>query len=260
METGGRTAVSGTRPMTRRRGEVRAEKLSELIARQILRDIVDQQLPPGTQLPGDSAMCERFNVGKASVREAMRILEMNGLISIRTGSGGGPVVGSTDGRGYGSMSTLHFQSIGATLRDLINARVELEPALAAQAAARPGDEAGRTLRAALDASLVASREDPDRFASSNSDFHAALYSVSGNPILALTARALRDIWSVRVESVMLPEGEHHAVENAHRAITEAVERHDPVEAERLVREHIAFYRDFCEENYPHILGDVVEWW
>ncbi|QZS59084.1 FCD domain-containing protein [Rhodococcus opacus] len=257
-ERGG--AMNGTRPGTRRRGELRSEKLSELIARQVLHDIADKQLAPGTQLPAETAMCERFNVGKASVREAMRILEINGLISIRTGSGGGPIVGSTNGRGYGSMSTLHFQSIGATLRDLINARAALEPTLAAQAAARPGPEAGKALRASLESSLQITRTDPDKFASMNSDFHAVLYSVSGNPILALIARALRDIWSVRVESVMLPEDERHEVENSHKRITEAVEQHDAPEAERLVREHVEFYRDFCEDNYPHILSDIVEWW
>ncbi|TQC46709.1 FadR family transcriptional regulator [Rhodococcus sp. WS4] len=252
--------MNGMRPGTRRRSEPRSEKLSEQIARQVLHDIEDQQLAPGTQLPAESSMCERFNVGKASVREAMRILEINGLISIRTGSGGGPVVGSTDGRGYGSMSTLHFQSMGATLRDLINARTALEPILAAQAAAQPGPDAGEALRASLEYSLHVSRTDSLRFASSNSDFHAVLYSVSGNPILALIARALRDIWSVRVESVMLPEGERHEVESAHKRITEAVEQHDSQEAERQVREHLEFYREFCEENYPHILSDVVEWW
>jgi GntR family transcriptional repressor for pyruvate dehydrogenase complex len=255
------SGASGGRRRTRRRAsEVRSEKLSELIARQVLHDIDDQQLPTGTQLPAESAMCERFNVGKASVREAMRILEINGLISIRTGSGGGPVVGATNGRGYGSMSTLHFQAIGATLRDLINARVMLEPTLAAHAAARPGPEAGKALRVALESSLQVPRTDAETFAAKHSDFHGVLYSVADNPILALIARALRDIWSVRVEAVMLPEDERHGVEIAHQRITEAVEKHHPEDAERHTREHLEYYRDFCEQNYPHVLGDVVEWW
>ncbi|WP_024805701.1 FadR/GntR family transcriptional regulator [Nocardia sp. BMG51109] len=247
--------MSGARPGTRRRlGEVRSEKLSELIARQVLHDIGDQQLPPGAQLPAESAMCERFNVGKASVREAMRILEINGLISIRTGSGGGPVVGSTDGRGYGSMSTLHFQSLGATLRDLLNARVTLEPTLAAQAAARPGPEAGAALRGFLGSSLQAGS------GTEHSDFHAVLCAAGGNPILALTARALRDIWAVRMEAVMLPEDRREGVGLDRRRITEAVENHDAGEAERLMREHLESYRDYCEQNCQQVLGDVVEWW
>jgi GntR family transcriptional regulator, transcriptional repressor for pyruvate dehydrogenase complex len=252
--------MTGARGARRRTGEVRAEKLSELIARQVLHDIGDQQLPPGTQLPAESAMCERFDVGKASVREAMRILEINGLISIRTGSGGGPVVGSSDGRGYGSMSTLHFQAIGATLRDLLDARLILEPALAAQAAARPGPEAGATLRAFLESSLLVPRSDAERFAAKHSDFHGALCAASGNPILALIAGALRDIWSVRVEAVMLPEDRRQGVEVDHRLVTEAVENHDVEATERHMREHLEHYRDYCEQNYSHILGDIVEWW
>ena len=67
----------------------RNEKIAESVARQILRDIQLQGLAPGSMLPPESAMLERFDIGRGSLREALRILEVNGLITIKTGPGGG---------------------------------------------------------------------------------------------------------------------------------------------------------------------------
>ena len=70
----------------------RAVKVAESVAREILHDIADRQLPPGATLPSEAEMVETFNVARASLREALRILEVYGLIRIKPGPGGGPVV------------------------------------------------------------------------------------------------------------------------------------------------------------------------
>jgi len=70
----------------------RSGKISETIARDILDDIVVRQLPPGTMLASEAVMLDRYGVGRASLREALRILEIHGLIKIKPGPRGGPVV------------------------------------------------------------------------------------------------------------------------------------------------------------------------
>ena len=64
-------------------------------------------------------MIEEYGVGRAFVREALRILEVQGLISIKAGPGGGPVVAEVSTRDFGRMSTLYFQVGGMTFRELI---------------------------------------------------------------------------------------------------------------------------------------------
>nr|WP_156524193.1 FCD domain-containing protein [Gordonia sp. LAM0048] len=241
------------------RTALRAEKLSAVVARQILRDIKDEQLTAGDRLPPESDMCQRFEVGKASVREALRILETNGLISIKTGNRGGPVVGNIDGRGFGQMSTLHFQALGATLRDLLDARIRIEAALAAAAAARPGDAAAHMVRQALHSSLGYADCTTDEFARENSGFHGAIIVASGNPVMSTVALGLRDTWAVRIEAVPVPEDYRVEIECDHRDITLAIADHDEHAAADLSRAHLERYKALCEAHFPDTLSDIVEW-
>jgi len=242
---------------SRVQGNRRTEKIAEAVARQILRDIQQQGLSAGAMLPSESAMLERFDIGRGSLREALRILEVNGLVTIKTGPGGGPIVAAHDPRNFGQMSTLHLQSIGATYRELLDARVEYETLLARKAAEQPGDEAGRVVRAAMDASL--DPPDDSRYAAMSSGFHATVCSAGGNPVLALAANSIQSIWSVRVTSVLYSPQDRPLVFQQHEAITRAIEKHNARRAELLMREHMEHYKEYCEARYPARMDDVVDW-
>src|SRR6476661_11165886 len=88
---------------------LRAEKVAARVARLIVRDIVERDREPGDALEPESLMLERFGVSRASLREALRILETHGLITIKPGPGGGPSVGAVSSRDFGRMATLFFQ-------------------------------------------------------------------------------------------------------------------------------------------------------
>jgi DNA-binding FadR family transcriptional regulator len=239
-------------------GSRRTEKIAETIARQILRDIQQQHLAPGSMLPSESAMLERFDIGRGSLREALRILEVNGLVTIKTGPGGGPIVAPHDPRNFGQMSTLHLQSIGATYRELLDARLEYETLLARKAAERSDDEAAKAVRAAMDASVNPNNDD-NRYASVATNFHATVCSVAGNPVLALAANSIQAIWSVRVTSVLYSSEDRPLVFQQHEGITRAIEKHEARRAERLMREHMEHYKEYCEARYPARMDDVVDW-
>ena len=70
----------------------RTDKIPDILARRILRAIVDGRLEAGARLPAEAEMLASFGVGRASLREALRILETHGLIRIKSGPRGGPVV------------------------------------------------------------------------------------------------------------------------------------------------------------------------
>ena len=127
----------------------RTEKVAESVAREIVQDIRRNNLVPGSTLPPESAMLERFGVGRGSLREALRILEVNGLVVLKPGPRGGPVVAPFDPAHFGQMMTLHLQALGTTYRQLLDARVEYEAVLARMAAEREGEEAGAIMRAAM---------------------------------------------------------------------------------------------------------------
>ena len=106
-------------------GKRRTEKISEIIAREIIRDC--RGMPPGTMLPSEAKLLELYRVSRASLREALRLLEVQGLIIMRPGPGGGPMVAEADSAHFGRMASLFFHMSGATYRQTLEARLNLEP-------------------------------------------------------------------------------------------------------------------------------------
>ena len=235
----------------------RTEKVAETVARQIIQDIRRNDLEPGDTLPPESAMLDRFGVGRGSLREALRILEVNGLVMLKPGPRGGPVVAPHDPGSFGQMMTLHLQSLGTTYRQLLDARIEYEAVLARMAAEREGDEAGEIMRAAM--TPVSAPSDDHQYSAATGGFHAAVGRASGNPVLALAADAIYAIWSVRVTRVLYPPEHRDEVMRDHAAIAKAIEKHDARRAERLMRAHMEHYRQYCEERYPARMDDLVDW-
>src|SRR5947209_1787797 len=123
----------------------RTEKVAAVLARQIVRDIADRKLPPGTPLEPEGAMVERYQISRASLREALRILETQGLIAIKPGPGGGPIVSDVDSRDFGRMSTLYYQVLGVRFREVVEARLIIEPVMAKLAAGHDDPEAKKRL-------------------------------------------------------------------------------------------------------------------
>jgi GntR family transcriptional repressor for pyruvate dehydrogenase complex len=253
------TTTSASGPNHRPAPGRRTEKISEHIARQLLRDIQVQGLMPGDTLPSEAAMLQRFEVGRGSLREALRILEVNGLVTIKTGPGGGPVVAASDASSFGQMWTLHLQSIGATYRELLEARAELESMLARRAAER-ADEAGVELvRSAMQEGDAAPTADDARYAAVTSGFHATVCLAGENKVLALAANSIQSIWSRRVTTVLFAPEERPTVLKEHAEITKAIAKHDGRRAEELMRAHLRHYQDYCERRYPARMDDVVDW-
>jgi DNA-binding FadR family transcriptional regulator len=168
------------------------------------------------------------------------------------------VVAPFDPAHFGQMMTLHLQTLGTTYRQLLESRVEYESVLARKAAERPGDEAGAIMRAAMAPDPALSSDDRE-YSIATGGFHSAVGLASGNPVLALAADAIYAIWSVRVTRVLYPADQRADVLRDHAAIAKAIEKHDPKRAERLMREHMERYQEYCEERYPARMDDLVDW-
>src|SRR5439155_15826548 len=115
-------------------------KTSERIALEIVHDIVAQGLQAGDHLPLEAAMVEHYGVSRASLREALRLLEVQGLIALKPGPGGGPVVGSVDAPSLARTTTLYFHLGGMTYGELYQTQEMLEPLCAELAARHPDRE------------------------------------------------------------------------------------------------------------------------
>ena len=236
---------------------LRGEKVAARLARLIVRDIVEQDRKPGDALEGESGMLERFEVSRASLREALRILETQGLITIKPGPGGGPSVGAVDSRDFGRMATLFFQVKRVTLGAVLEARLVIEPVMAGLAATRHDPELNGRLEEVVREHYEA--ETDREWLATTQEFHALVCGMSGNPLLNLLAGALKDIYTDRVAGFVFPPEKRDDVVKVHGQIASAIIDGDGATARRLMHDHMATLAGFFEERYPGLMSELVDW-
>jgi DNA-binding FadR family transcriptional regulator len=236
----------------------RVDKVSDTIARRILEDVVARDLGPGAMLPSEASMAEQFGVGRPSLREALRVLEVLGLIRVRPGPGGGPAVADVDASDFGRTATFYLHAKRARFLDLLSARVHLEPLMARLAAERGDPAANAELAANIEASRATLAEPGLRWSSLMNDFHGLVSGMSGNPVLDLVVTAMNDIHSDRVRP-MYPLGSRDGVFEEHRAIAEAIVSGEADLAERLTREHWEHLSERFHAREPGLMGDLIDW-
>jgi len=178
---------------------VRAPKTAELIAAQIRGQIVRRELEPGMTLPTEGELMVQLGVSRPTLREAYRILETESLISVRRGVGGGALVLAPDIAVGARYVGLLLQLDGATIADVYEARMALEPVCAGMMAARKNADDLRALNECIDrvADLIA--ESPNRIPEARAwsrttyEFHELVLKGSGNKTLALQGGLLQEV-------------------------------------------------------------------
>lgn len=254
------TGPGAAPPLGRRRASRRRnEKISQVVAREILHDISRQGLAAGSMLPAEAEMLATYDVGRASLREGLRILEIQGLISIKPGPGGGPVVAGVHSDDFGRTATMYFHMAGATFRELLEARLVVEPMMAGVAARRQDPDYLDQLEACLANAELTPPADVNSYTRATLDFHSLIAGMSGNRILDLTGRALKDIYTDRIRELVFPEEERDKLMTAHERIGHAVLDGDSAQAQNLMRKHMEDFAHYVETRFPGMMDEVVTW-
>jgi len=179
----------------------RQREKPQQIADELRALIVSGELSEGDSLGHEPDLVERFGVSRPSLREALRILEAEGLVSVVRGVRGGVVVHEPDGRMTARTAALVLQARNVSLEDVFEARSLLEPIAAKALAARRGRKAAIAELRLLVREEVDAIEDPERFGAANAAFHQRLVSLAGNQTLSIVAEMLTEIVSRAVTSV-----------------------------------------------------------
>ncbi len=237
----------------------RGEKLALSVARAIVKDIVRNGFQPEAKLPPENVMVATYGVGRASVREALRILEILGLVTMKPGPGGGPVIGRQTSRHFGGISTLFFEIPGITYREMITARLHLEPLLANLATSCRDDEQLEMLARSLEDAETAGRRSEREYMHSCMEFHDIVADMSGNQVLALYAKSLKDVWRDRMTQLVVPAHLRDQIRLDHHRIGTAILKQDATRAEVFMRQHMEDYIELCESRIPAVMDVVVDW-
>ena len=211
--------------------------------------LVDGGLRPGDHLPAERTLAAELGVARSSVREAIRVLEVMGLVRTQTGSGpaSGAIIVARPVGGMQVLMRLQVAASGFPVEDVVRTRLLLETAVAADLAERPSTidiaDARELLDAMDDTALT-----PAEFLALDAQFHLALANASGNSVVAATMAGLRSAIEGYVVAGLsrIPDWDAMAarLRDEHRGVLAAIMDADPAAARTRIHDHIGgYYRD-----------------
>lgn len=227
---------------------INVPKASDILAGRLRDLILSGQIAPGESLPTERELVEESRLSRSSVREALRVLEVEGLIATRPGRSGGSTV-QLPGRGSVARSMqLFVRSHSIRLGSLLECRLAVEPFLASLAARNHTERDLQELRD-LHARFTASVDDVAMYKRVNLDWHLAIARASGNEVLIAFMEAIAQpiFDAAAYQEVTTPELRREAVA-AHAAILAAVEKRNSERAFSRMQKHIGAYSEIAHRE------------
>ncbi|MGO4385117.1 FadR/GntR family transcriptional regulator [Specibacter sp. RAF43] len=211
----------------------------EAVVAQIEAAIYAGDLKAGDNLPSERALVEEFNVGRSTVREALRILESMGLVKTSPGSHKGPRVSASLSHGISRMLNGAVRVEEIKLVDLIEYRIMSGSTSNFLAANLRTDEDLVQMGAAIQRMVEADTDDVGGFARADAEFHAAIRVAAGNALMELINGVIDAAIVELVEAAIQNTPETGATREefirVHRAVLKAIADGDGIEAARLAR-------------------------
>lgn len=214
-------------------------RMSAEIVDQIRQLILAGTLVPGTRLPAERDLCTQFGVSRVTVREALRVLESNGLVEIRVGARGGAFVTAptSDRVGAGLIDLLALS--GLSPEDVTEARQVIDLGTVGLVCERATDEDIASLFALCDAAASAAPNSEEALELSAA-FHVRMAESTHNGAIAMLVASLREpmLMSLRKAREVAPASGTQGIAE-HRAIVEAIRDRDADRARRVMSEHLS---------------------
>lgn len=218
-------------------------KASDVLAGDLRERILRGDFPAGTALPPERELVNQTRMSRTTVREALRILEVQGLVSIKTGRAGGAFVRQPDGDAVATSVSLLIRGQQLRLTALLETREAIEPACAGLAAKYRTDEdlvvldtANRTV-GDLDIPL-------EKFLQANVEWHLGVARASHNELLTGFMSALSEaIYSSTENTAFVDEQVRQTTYRAHKSVTDAIRAQDPAAATRRMSKHVHGYAE-----------------
>ena len=226
---------------------VRKSRISEEIIEQVRDLITSGQVKPGDRLPGERELVQQLNVGRSTVREAIRVMESMGLLTVRAGEGTFLVAPTAEVH-VDSVTKAFLQSWD-NQHNFFEVRRVIEPDLAALAARRATPEQIEKMRAFLEEQEAEIRRGGNGM-KADTAFHYLLAEASGNEVLVRIMDGLMGrLHETRVSSLRTAGRPAQSLRQ-HRRILAAIEARDAKAAERRMLDHLRVMEDLAFSAQP----------
>ncbi|MCW2758690.1 MAG: FadR family transcriptional regulator [Nocardioidaceae bacterium] len=221
---------------------VAATKAPDLLADSLRERILGGEFPEDTSLPPERELVTQTGNSRTTVREALRILQAQGLVRIKTGRSGGAFVQKPGQESVASSVTLLIRGQQIRMAALLETREAMEPHCARLAATHRTDDDLARLDAANEA--IARDGSLDDFLQANVDWHLAVASASHNELLTGFMLALsRAIYASTDNVLFVDDAVRATTVKAHTSVTRAIRERDNDAAERRMARHVHAYAE-----------------
>lgn len=218
-------------------------KASDVLADDLRERILRGDFPEGTALPPERELVVQTRMSRTTVREALRILEVQGLVKIRTGRAGGAFVQRPGEESVASSVDLVIRGQQIRMSALLETREALEPSCAELAARHRTEDDLEVLDRANEA-MVAEDAPLADFLQANIDWHVAVATATHNELLSGFMLAIsRAIYAATDDSAFIDIKVRRATATAHRSVTRAIRDQDPEAAARRMKRHVHTYAE-----------------
>jgi GntR family transcriptional regulator, transcriptional repressor for pyruvate dehydrogenase complex len=224
---------------------VRRAKVYEEVARQIERLIL-KKLQPGDKLPSERELAETLGVSRSSIRDAIRSLELMGMVEPRQGAG--TVVLEISAGSLVNPIANVLKHKGELISELLDFRKMLEPPLAARAATHASVEEISEMEEILERQQEKLRRGESAIAE-DSEFHYSIALASRNSVVFKVLDTLMDLLRDTRERSLQVEGRPQKSLAGHRRILTAIKRHDAEAAKAAMRRHIEDVEEIVLEEF-----------
>ena len=232
-------------------------KASDVLADELRERILRREFPEGTALPPERELVTQTRMSRTTVREALRILEVQGLVQIRTGRSGGAFVQRPGQESIASSVSLLIRGRRIRMAALLETRESIEPSCAQLAAKYRTDADLDALERANDA--IQTDGTLADFLTANIDWHIAVAVASHNELLTGFMLALsRAIYASTDNQGFIDSEVRATTIRAHRTITEAIRARDPEAAVRRMERHVHAYAEAVLQVEDRTSIDVPE--
>jgi GntR family transcriptional regulator, transcriptional repressor for pyruvate dehydrogenase complex len=245
-------------PALVRGGDARTLKTADRVAREIVDLIVEADLPEGARLPNERDMGDAFGISRGTLREALRLLESWGIVTVRAGRDGGPIVRypRSEALAEGMAAVLRLRRVDVS--DLLVARRAIEPELARLAAAHVTQTHIDAMAETVEVMKAATCE-LEEYLDANARFHMLVAEAAGSTPLQIFSESLKTIADGSLAGLSIGEARRHTVVTAHVRVVSALETREPDLAADAMRDHLTDAIGYWRSHHPTEFSSPVNW-
>lgn len=221
---------------------------TQQVARMLLNLIIQSDLKPGSSFGTEAEILERMNVSRPTLREGLRILESQGVLSLRPGPGGGIIVAKPNVEVIAHAMSVYLRLNDVPFVEILKARMTIEPALVRGAAMHGTDAHFDEMEATIRVMEAPGCTDQSIY-DENRKFHSVIARASANPVVEVFWATISILASGEADQIKYSRKNRAHIIAAHRQILEACRRRDPDAAEQAMSDHLGELDDLLRSRF-----------